>query len=189
MDFLPKWVLTRSLPAFKDGESATALEQSYRLYKAMQELIDDYNTFAENVNVKMTEFVEKYNGDMEVFITSFRQEFQDFIDVVELQIMTQQETIANGVKEDIEEYLHSDLKVEMNQMVAESVNEQLGDIYTKEEVDSTFAKAGESYSKTESDNKYAEHSAVVLVAGKVDDLEEQVGAIDSVLDSINGEVI
>ena len=87
--------------------------------------------------------------------------------------MNQQETITNGVKADIEEYLHGELKEEIDQMVAESVNEQLGDVYTKEECD----------------NKYAEHSALVITAGKVSDLEEQVGAIDSVLDSINGEVI
>lgn len=86
MDKLPKWFLTSGLPAFRDGESSTALEQTYKVYQAMQNLIDEYNKFVDTYNTEWSQFEEKYNGDMEVFTTSLRQEFQDFIDVVDLKV-------------------------------------------------------------------------------------------------------
>lgn len=94
MRILPNWYLTRTLPAYHDGESGTVIEQTHKIYNAMNELINEYNTFVDSTNTKLTEFVEKYNDDIEVFQTSFRQEFQDFIDVIDLKILALQQEIS-----------------------------------------------------------------------------------------------
>lgn len=86
MKLLPIWRLTGKVPAFRDSESATTIEQTYKVYQAMQDLIEEYNEFATATNTKIENFIKEYNGDIEVFTTSLRQEFQDFIDIVDLKI-------------------------------------------------------------------------------------------------------
>lgn len=83
---LPKWVLTNPRPSVYDSESATAIEQTAKLYGAMQELIDDYNKFVEGVNNSMREFESNASKNYEEFTVGLRQEFQDFIDAVEIKI-------------------------------------------------------------------------------------------------------
>lgn len=96
MNKLPIWRLTGTLPASRDSESATVLEQTFKLYGAMQELIDDYNKFATKVNEDIEAHESKYESDWETFTTSFRQEFQDFIDVVDLKIQDLETLIGEG---------------------------------------------------------------------------------------------
>lgn len=86
MDLLPKWRLTKSLPASRDSESSTCIEMTYKLYKAMQNLISEYTTFSSEVSATLSENEEKFNQDLEIYATSLRQEFQDFVDIVDLKI-------------------------------------------------------------------------------------------------------
>ena len=63
MNLLPKWALANQLPAIHDFESLTVLEQTARIYGAMQSMIGEYNKFADDVNRNITEFqcsMEKY---------------------------------------------------------------------------------------------------------------------------------
>lgn len=83
---LPKWVSTKSQPAFYDSESATAIEQTAKLYGAMQELIEEHNNFIESISKQINDFIIDTNGDYEVFQIAMRQEFQDFIDVVDVRL-------------------------------------------------------------------------------------------------------
>lgn len=87
MDLLNKWLLTDGLPAYEDSESATAIEMVYKVYKAMQDMITDYNKFVDNTNKSLEEFQSTYNEDQETFTTSVRQEYQDYIDTIDLKIM------------------------------------------------------------------------------------------------------
>ena len=86
MELLPKLNLQNTIPSFYDTESVTVLELTSKLYGAMNELIKDYNNFVEETNNKITEFTEGTNENLETFETAMRQEFQDFIDVVNLKI-------------------------------------------------------------------------------------------------------
>lgn len=95
MKLLTKWLLTKTLPAYHDRESGTVLEQTHKLYNSMNELINEYNEFVEDTNTKLLEFFNKYNEDIELFSTSFRQEFQDFIDIVDIKLVDLQNKIDN----------------------------------------------------------------------------------------------
>lgn len=86
MKLLPNWCLTNTKPGFYDTESGTAIEQTARVYQAMNELIGEYNKFADSWNTKIEEFISGVNSDNETFRVAMRQEFQDFIDVVELKV-------------------------------------------------------------------------------------------------------
>ena len=89
MQKLPKWVLTGRRPAFYDTESATALEQTAKVYGAMQELIDEYNTFVDEMNAKFEELETETGANIDEFKIAMSQQFQDFIDVVELKLQGQ----------------------------------------------------------------------------------------------------
>lgn len=83
---LPLWILRNKFPSVYDSESGTAIEMVSKVYGAMQELIDEYNKFAENCNKQIAEFVETDAQSKEQFATAMSQQFQDFIDTVELKL-------------------------------------------------------------------------------------------------------
>lgn len=86
MQMLPKWVLPPTQPSIYDCESHTAIEMVAKLYGAMRTLIEEYNTFADTVNANIKEYQENTAGEVELFGIGLRQEFQDFIDTVELEL-------------------------------------------------------------------------------------------------------
>lgn len=92
---LPKWRLTNPFPAFLDSESGTAIEQTAKVYGAMQTLIDEYNAFAESVEKQINEFTAETEADQKVFETALRQEFQDFIDTIDMKLATMETTLAS----------------------------------------------------------------------------------------------
>lgn len=109
MNRLPHWVLSDKNPGFYDLESATAIEQTAKLYKAMQTLIDEYNTFVDRINANIEEFENSTNQDYELFKTGLRQEFQDFIDTIELKVLSQDKAISDKFTE-IDEKLNNAIK-------------------------------------------------------------------------------
>jgi len=94
---MPGWSIVNPFPANYDVESKTVIEQTARMYGKVNELIESYNTFTTNIENKTNEFIETTNGDYEAFKISIRQEFQDFIDVIEIKLDEQQKIIDNAV--------------------------------------------------------------------------------------------
>ena len=86
MKLLPRWCLTNTKPTIYDAESGSVIEQTAKVYGAMNELIEEYNKFVDSVNTQITEFSSSEKTDNETFRVGLRQEFQDFIDIVELKI-------------------------------------------------------------------------------------------------------
>lgn len=96
---LPRWNLHQNRPTFYDTDSVTMLELAGRMHGSMNELITDYNSFVDNVNKIITEFVNNTEKKNEVFETALRQEFQDFIDIVDLKLKEDVlKHLTNGVK-------------------------------------------------------------------------------------------
>lgn len=112
---LPHWRITDKTPAFYDVESATAIEQTAKLYGAMQSLIDEYNEFVDGVNKDIDSFENSSEKNYEDFTVAMAQKFQDFIDIIDLKINEQNKTIneqnktindsTKAMKEEIEEML------------------------------------------------------------------------------------
>ena len=97
MQLLPKWVLTNKFPSIYDSESKTVLEQTAQIYGAMNDLITEYNSFADRTNQLITDFINSATQNQEQFEIAMRQEFQDFIDVIEIKVQQQQTEIDNAV--------------------------------------------------------------------------------------------
>jgi hypothetical protein len=98
IDLLGKWNLHDNKYSFYDLESLTLTEMTARLHGKMNELITDYNKFVENTNKINKDFRDGVIEDLETYETAMRQEFQDFIDVINLKVMEQDTKIDDAVK-------------------------------------------------------------------------------------------
>ncbi len=83
---LSHWTLTQKRPAIYDTESATAVEQTAKVYGAMNELIDEYNAFVDKTNEEIKAFEEDTNKDIVEFKTNMTKIQSDFIECVETKI-------------------------------------------------------------------------------------------------------
>ena len=97
MQLLPKIYLHDNKYTFYDMDAKTMLELASTLHGAMNALIADYNAFVDNTNKLLEDFMNDANADREVFETAMRQEFQDFIDIIDLKMQEQDGTIADAV--------------------------------------------------------------------------------------------
>ncbi len=89
MKKLPYWILTDEFPSFYDCESKTAVEQTARVYGAMQKLIDEYNKFIDDLNAELENFENGTTEDVELFKMGVNQKFDDFVAIVELKLKGQ----------------------------------------------------------------------------------------------------
>lgn len=103
IELLPKWHLHGNRPSFYDCDSVTLLELASKLHGAMNELITEYNNFVDDVNARITEFMSETNSDQEAFEVAMRQEFQDFIDVINMKYDAQEQRIQDAIDAGIRE--------------------------------------------------------------------------------------
>ena len=102
IELMPKWVLENSTPSFYDKDSVTVIQATAKLYAKMNELITDYTKFAGDLKALNDAFISTTTNDQEVFKTSIRQEFQDFIDAVDLKLEGYEHTL-DDFRESVEE--------------------------------------------------------------------------------------
>lgn len=95
MQLLPLWVLPHTMPSVYERDSFTAIEMVAKVYGAMNELIKEYNQFAETANKRMADFEAETEEQFNLFAVGLRQEFEDFIGVVDLKIKEMQQTIED----------------------------------------------------------------------------------------------
>lgn len=100
---LPAWNLQPNRPTFYDTDSATMLELAAKMHAAFNEMVNDYNNFAVSVNNQMQMFIDSTEADQEAFQVGIRQEFQDFIDVINMKIKNLELNVDNVSKNIAEE--------------------------------------------------------------------------------------
>lgn len=94
---LPHWVITNQSPSFYETESGTVLEQTAKIYKKMNELIDSYNSMADELNAKINEYVVLRDEDQKEFEIAINQIIHDFTRLVETELKDQDTQIKNAV--------------------------------------------------------------------------------------------
>jgi polyhydroxyalkanoate synthesis regulator phasin len=86
---LPHWVLSSKSPSFYETEGGTVLEQTAIMYKKMQELIDNYNSFVDEINNEIDEFISSSQRDQEEFELKINQMIHDFTTLVTTEMNSQ----------------------------------------------------------------------------------------------------
>ena len=94
---LPHWVLTDTLPAFYDCESATAIQQTAKLYGKIQELITIYNDFVRDINRYITEFEDGIIKDFNCFQNCVIKTMNDYIESIDTKIELQDNKIQEAI--------------------------------------------------------------------------------------------
>ena len=97
MDKLPKWRFPRSLPAFQDMESVTVLEAVYTLYSLMNDLVDEWNNFDDDLQEMYETFTSGINTDNAQFRETVMHLVQNFMDTINSKIQQQDKDIADTV--------------------------------------------------------------------------------------------
>ena len=94
---LPHWVLTDPQPAFYDCESATAVQQTAKIYARIQELITLYNEFTNEVNRYITEFEDGIIKDFNCFQNCIIKTMNDYIATIDMKINLQDDKIQEAI--------------------------------------------------------------------------------------------
>lgn len=98
MNLLPFWHMTIKKPAFYDAESGSAIEQTAKVYGAMNELIGEYNKFAENTNKIISEFTAKTKEEQNIFENCIKEMMHTYIESIDIMIQKQDLKIADAEK-------------------------------------------------------------------------------------------
>ena len=151
---LPEWAINQNHPAFYDTESKTAIEMSAQLHGKMNEVIEEFNNL-EDDNTKFKQDTEQANAEWkETTESAFRQEFQDFIDTVDLKVNGMQNEVKqealNAVNEEVGK-LSAELETEIDNTIQNKAKELQGTI---KKVLVQSAISTNSYSRSENFDNY-----------------------------------
>ena len=98
MKLLPHWAIPNKFPAVLESESMTVLEQTGRLYAAMQELIAEYNKYVDDLNAAIEDFENDTNKSIDDFKKCVADMMANHIKCIDTKIDLQNEQIANAVQ-------------------------------------------------------------------------------------------
>lgn len=85
MNLLPKLII----PASYDMESATAIEQTAKVYRAMNELINEFNKASEALEKAFLDHKEDMSKELECFKSCMSKALENHIKVVDMLISKQ----------------------------------------------------------------------------------------------------
>ena len=94
---LPYWVVPDSLPAFYETEGATAIQMVAKLYGKVNEIVEDYNHFVDNINAAIQEFETPTNKNIEDFKTCVTKIMNDYIETIDTKINMQDDKIQDAI--------------------------------------------------------------------------------------------
>lgn len=97
MRLLPHWVLTDLNPAFYDTESGSVIEQTAKVYAAMNELIKEYNSFVDEINKRITEFENGIIKSETDFKNCIIKAVNNYINSLDIKIDEQNLTISEAI--------------------------------------------------------------------------------------------
>lgn len=115
---LPQIALTNLQPAFYDVESVTAIQMVSKFYKYLQDMVNDYNSFANEVNKEITRFENDTNANYEEFKNCIQNMMLNYIESIDTKINNQ-----NAIIEDAVDYMKNNI----NQVTTEIINQGIED--------------------------------------------------------------
>lgn len=90
---LPHWCLTDLQPAFYETESGSAIQMVARVYKKIEELVCNYNSFVDEINRYVEEFESGMIADFDCFKNCIIKTVNDYIETIDTKINLQDAAI------------------------------------------------------------------------------------------------
>lgn len=189
MNRLPTWNINNLQPAFNDLESATVLDMTSKLYKTMQNLIDEYNTFVNDINANIEAFESSTNKDIECFKNNITKICHDYIQTMDMKIDSQDKEIAMAV-----DYMKTNINQTTSNIISDMINN--GEIEVKLRYDNvstmkedTSVLAGEVLETLGYYNKNDGAGSRYLTRQKTETDVEDNGAIHFLKNNLVAELI
>jgi DNA anti-recombination protein RmuC len=124
---LPNWAILRSRYAFEDTESNTAVEQTARLYKAIQEIIDSCNEFSKSIQNEVDTFTTNQSKDYEENKAELTKIMHEFIHSIDTKV----DTAVNYMTDNLTDAVQNMSGEIIEGLVDEKVTESLGNYETR----------------------------------------------------------
>ena len=112
------FLLNGTQPAYHDKEALTAIQAISRIIGKVNEITGDYNSFRETLENHFNKFLSDSDNNDKVFRTALRQEFQDFIDIIDLKVRAIQNEV-NTFEDDYEAQVSEEVKTLITKYVEE----------------------------------------------------------------------
>lgn len=128
---LPLWRMTDRYPAFYDSESGTAVEQTAKVYAAMRELQEDYNSMVEELNKKIEEYETATSKDNQEFQAEINEIVHNYLKMLDSKLKLQdlqideQDKKINETIVSIKENLNASIQTILDEM---KVNDEFNEI-------------------------------------------------------------
>lgn len=121
MRLLPKWALLNPPSAIYDLESVTPLQQTARVYGAMNDMIREYNTFADQINKEIAEFVGSSETEISNFKESVEKRIRCKFEAMDAAFAKMKVDITNHVDTKIVEVYQQEIYDQLSQIVSEKI--------------------------------------------------------------------
>lgn len=135
LDPIPPIVLTNNQPAFYDVESVTAIEMISKMYKYLQNWVDDYNKFVTEVNTQIENYENSTDKNIDEFQNCVKELLSNYINSIDTKINNQNVVIQDAIV-----YIKDHLEETANKLFVEAIKN--GDL--KATLDTTYNETDES---------------------------------------------
>ncbi len=99
MNKLPNWILNHRFPSVYDSDSKTVIEQTARVYGAMNDLIEEYNRYVETLNSEIAKFETGIVSTQECFRNNITKVMNEFIESVDNKILNLESHLKTNIRE------------------------------------------------------------------------------------------
>lgn len=121
MRLLPKWAIVTPFPSIYDFESVTAIQQTARVYGAMNQMISEYNNFAEAINKEIVEFIGSSETEISNFKDSIEKRIRCKFEDMDAAFSKMKVDVTKYADEQIVKIWNDDLKDNLDQIVNEKI--------------------------------------------------------------------
>ena len=187
---LPRWILPDTLPSVYDTESGTCIEMTAKVYGATRELQEKYNSFIEEIETKINEYLEQRTIDYDTFTADINKIVHNYIKMLDEKVKLQDLKINDSVV-----YIKENLMAAITSSIEEMLESGVFDEATLNAIDNIGTRVvtletnstnqEERISSLESDNTSTKAKVETLettttnLTNKIGNVETSVGTITS----------
>ena len=105
INVLPRIIVPDSIPSAYDVTSMNVIEQTGKVYAAVRELQEYFNSFMSEVNQTMTDFQNGVISDQNEFEEHITKIMHDYIHMIDDKIALLETSVENGISKYMEQAL------------------------------------------------------------------------------------
>lgn len=161
-------IIKSSRPSQFEGESFTTLEYVSKIAVKMNECVEEYNKFIDEVNREITSYKNDENYHRDMFERTMEQKFDDFKRIIDLKYKSQDLAISRAV-----EYMTTNIANSITEKIIEMKNSgELSDaiLTALNEVNSNYENVVDDIASI--------NANILEINGQITTINEEIDIID-----------